>query len=274
MPTLSVIVPTFNEEKNIDRALTSAHWADEIVVVDSFSTDRTCELARRFTDRILQFEYPGYSRQVERGIAAARGEWIFILDADEEISPELGASIRSALGSSGPPDGYEVNRKVSVLGKWIEHCGWSPDWQFRLMKKSACLPLHHEVHGAFTTRGSRGRLEGFLYHYTYATIEQYLEKMNDYTSLHVSNKLEDSPEITVPWHKIVLSPLSYFLRMFVVNKGYKDGMHGFILSVYSAFYTLLTYSKTWEYRRRRGEGKGFLPPITNAELREVKKRYR
>lgn len=273
MATISVIVPTFNEEKNIDRCLRSAAWADEIVVIDSFSTDHTLERARNYTDTIIQAEYPGYSRQVERGIMHSRGEWIFILDADEEISPELARAIRSAVGSPAPSDGYEVNRRVTVFGKWIDHCGWSPDWQFRLVKKASCVAVHHEVHGAFTTLGSKGRLEGFLYHYTYPTIEQYLDKMNDYTSLHVSNKLADSPGIKVAWYKIVLSPLSYFLRMFIVNKGYKDGMHGFLLSAYSAFYSLLVYSKTWEYRMREAGGKGTLPPITNSELQEVKKRY-
>jgi len=272
MPNLSVIIITQNEERNIERCLRSVVWADEIIIVDSFSTDRTLEIAKRFTQHIYQFAYPGYSKQVQRGIDHAAGDWVFILDADEEVSSELAASIRNTICQPDAKDGYYVNRKVKAFGKWIEHGGWFPDWQFRLVRKDQCVAEHLEVHGAFTTHGSKGKLEGLLYHYTYSTIEQYVEKMNDYTSLHVSNKLKDNPNIEVPWYKIVLSPLSYFLRMFIVKKGYKDGMHGFLLAVYSALYTLLLYAKVWEYRMREKEGKGILPPITNLDVQRVRTR--
>lgn len=272
MPMLTVVVPTLNEEKNIERCLRSVDWADEIVLVDSFSTDRTIELSRQFTSKIYQYDYPGYSKQVERGIAHASGDWIFILDADEEVSKELSAAIRSAIEDPAAADGYFVNRKVEVFGKWIEHCGWFPDWQFRLGRKANLVAEHQEVHGAFKTHGCSERLEGLLYHYTYSSIFQYLEKMNDYTSLHVSNKLRDDPELQVVWHKVVVSPLSNFLRMFFVNKGYRDGMHGFLLSVYSALYTLLLYAKVWEYQFRRSKGE-LLPPIKNAEVTAYRRRY-
>ena len=272
MPKLTVVVPTLNEEKNIERCLRSVRWADEIVVIDSFSTDRTVERAKGFTSKIYQFEYPGYSRQVERGIAEASGDWIFILDADEEVSEELASSVRAALADAQSADGYFVNRKVEVFGKWIEYCGWFPDWQFRLARKSTIIAEHQEVHGAFKTQGRSDKLRGLLYHYTYATIFQYLEKMNDYTSLHVSNKLKDDPELKVGWYKIVFSPLSLFIRMFFSNKGYKDGMHGFLLSVYSALYTLLLYAKVWEYQFRKAKGET-LPPIRNSEVTAYRRRY-
>jgi glycosyltransferase involved in cell wall biosynthesis len=273
MPRVSAIVITYNEEKNIERCLKSIQWADEVIVVDSFSTDRTAELTRKYTAHIISHAYDGEVPQRQRGFAEASGEWLFWIDADEEVSEELKQSILHTVNSSDAHDGYYLSRKASVLGKWIEHGGWFPDWQFRLVKKEKIVPEYQEIHGGFTTNGTKGKLEGILYHYTYATIAEYLRKMNDQTSLHVSNKLKDDPQINVGVNKLVLSPLSYFLRMFFVQKGYKDGMHGFLLACYSALYTMLMYAKTWEYRYRREESKGILPPIRNADVQRLKLKY-
>jgi len=272
MAKLSVIVITQNEERNIERCLRSVQWADELIVVDSFSTDRTVEIAKRFTDKIIQHQYDGEVKQREHGFAVATGDWLFWIDADEEVSDELHRQVVQAISSPDAKDGYYIARKASVFGKWIEHGGWFPDWQFRFVRKGKQVSEYQEIHGGFTTHGTKGYLDGYLYHYTYASIAEYLRKMNDQTSLHVSNKLKENPSINVGWHKIVLSPLSYFLRMFIVKKGYKDGMHGFLLAVYSALYTLLVYAKTWEYQWRVKEGKGLLPPITNLEVQRVRTR--
>jgi glycosyltransferase involved in cell wall biosynthesis len=272
MERVSVIVVTLNEERNIERCLESARWADEIVVVDSFSTDRTVELARRYTDRVYQHEYPGTSRQVERGIGYATGDWMFIIDADEEVSPELAASVRAAVVSGEGYAGYEFIRKPSAFGKWIEHGGWFPDYQFRFFRKDSYYPEHQEIHGGFNTRGRRGRLNGYLLHHTYATIYAYVEKMNEYTSLHVSNRLRERPGERVRWYNLIVNPLSHFLRMFISRKGYKDGFHGFVLALLDAQYAMLMYAKLWEYGMRQKEGKGMLPPITNAELNILKRK--
>ena len=120
-PKVSVVLTTLDEERNIDRCLSSVQWADEIVVVDSLSSDRTVELARKYTSRVYQHEFPGSSRQVERGIRYATGEWVFYIDADEEVSPELALQIRDAVRNPGEIVGYEVLRKPSAFGKWIEH---------------------------------------------------------------------------------------------------------------------------------------------------------
>lgn len=272
MQKLSVVLVTLNEEKNIDRCLGSVRWADEIVVVDSFSSDRTVELARKYTDRVYQHEYPGTSKQVERGINYATGDWIFVIDADEEMSDELAAEVKGVLCGDEDIVGYEFIRKPSAFGKWIEHGGWFPDWQFRFFRKDGYYPEHQEIHGGFNTKGKRGRLKGYLYHHTYATIYAYVEKMNEYTSLHVSNKLKDNPSAEARWHNLILNPLSHFLRMFFSNKGYKDGFHGFVLALLDATYTMLLYAKLWEYRMRQKEGKGMLPPTTNLELNKLKRK--
>jgi glycosyltransferase involved in cell wall biosynthesis len=272
MEIVSVVLVTLNEEGNIQRCLESVRWADEIVVVDSFSTDRTVEMARRYTDRVYQHEYPGTSRQVERGIGYATGDWIFVIDADEEVSPELAASVREAVRDNKGCAGFEFNRKPSAFGKWIEHGGWFPDYQFRFFRKDSYYPEHQEIHGGFNTRGRRGRLTGYLLHHTYATIYSYVEKMNEYTSLHVSNKLKARPDMEARWYNLILNPLSHFLRMFFSHKGYKDGFHGFVLALLDAQYAMLMYAKIWEYRMRQKEGKGLLPPITNAGLNILKRK--
>jgi (heptosyl)LPS beta-1,4-glucosyltransferase len=272
MERLSVVLVTLNEERNIERCLNSVRWADEIVVVDSFSTDRTVEIARRFTGRVFQHEYPGTSRQVERGIGYADGEWIFVIDADEEMTPELAVELQTILAQPGDCAGYEFIRKPSAFGRWIEHGGWYPDYQFRFFRKDSYYPEHQEIHGGFNTRGKRGRLHGVLLHHTYETIYAYVEKMNEYTSLHVSNKLKDDPHAAARWHNLVLNPLSHFLRMYFSKQGYKDGFHGFVLALLDATYAMVMYAKLWEYRMREKEGKGKLPPITNAELNILKRK--
>ncbi|MBI1804423.1 MAG: glycosyltransferase family 2 protein [Ignavibacteriae bacterium] len=271
MAALSVILITFNEEKNIERCLQSVRWADEIIVLDSYSTDRTVELARRFTSHVFQHSYDGDIPQRERGFAKATGGWLFYIDADEEVSSELMEEIKGIINARETKDGYYVPRKVAVLGRWIMHGGWYPDYTLRLFRREKYRAEHAEVHGGFAVDGEKGRLHGFLHHYTYATIEQYLAKMNDYTSLQVSNKLREDPNINISWIKIFLSPPSHFFRKFISNKGYKDGFVGFILAALGAIYTLGLYAKLWEYRMRKREGKGLLPPMTNVELQPYKR---
>ncbi len=272
MERLTVVLVTLNEERNIDRCLGSVSWADEIVVVDSFSTDGTVALAQKYTAKVYQHEYPGTSKQVERGIGYATGDWIFVIDADEEMSPELKDEVQKVLREGTECAGFSFVRKPRAFGRWIEHGGWFPDNQFRFFRRDRYYPEHQEIHGGFNTKGKRGELKGHLYHHTYETIYAYVEKMNEYTSLHVSNKLKDHPDIDVRWHHLMLNPLSHFLRMFISRKGYKDGFHGFVLALLDATYAMLMYAKLWEYRMRQAEGKGQLPPITNAELNILKRK--
>jgi glycosyltransferase involved in cell wall biosynthesis len=271
MDSLTVILTTLNEERNIERCLESVRWADEIVVVDSFSTDRTPELARKYTERFYQHPYAGSSKQVERGIGYARSTWVFIIDGDEVMSDELAREIRGVLAEARGVAGFEILRKAYAFGKWIRYGGWYPDYQTRLFRKDSYTANHQEVHGGFRIRGERGRLEGVLHHYTYDTIFSYIAKMNDYTSLEVSNRLARNPGATVRWYNLILNPLSHFLRSFVSLRGYRDGFHGFVLALLDAIYSLILYAKLWEFRMRQAEGTGFRPPITNEDLNEAKR---
>ncbi len=272
MAALSVIIITYNEEKNLRRCLESVRWADEIIVVDSFSKDRTVGIAREFTPHVFQHAYDGDIRQRERGFARAAGEWLLYIDADEEVTPDLRNEIVRVINAPDACDAYELPRRVQIFGRWVEHGGWSPDYTRRLFRKGHAIPEYAEVHGGFTVRGRSGRLESVLNHYTYESIAHYLEKMNDYTSLQVSSKLREGRVERVGLHKILLSPLSHFFRKYIVQKGYRDGMPGFELASLGALYTLCLYAKLWEYRYRQQTG-GRLPPVTNVEVSELRQRY-
>ncbi len=271
MERLSVVVITLNEEKRIERCLRSVRWADEVVVVDSFSSDRTVELAAKHADRVVQHEYDGDIPQRERGFALTTGSWLLYVDADEEVSAELREEIRSVLASGGAADGYELPRKVFIFGKWMKHGGWYPDYTFRLFRHDKYRAEPAEVHGGFTVEGRRGRLDGFLNHYTYESIAEYLSKMNDYTSLQLSNRLREHPRGGASLFRLVLSPVSHFIRKYVSNGGFKDGYDGFLVAVLGSVYTLALYAKLWEYQYRVSEGEGVMPPVTNSELRTLKR---
>ncbi len=270
MPSLSVILITYNEEKNIERCLRSVAWADEVIVVDSFSTDRTVELAKKYTSLVIQHTYDGDIKQRERGFAIAKGDWLFYIDADEEVDENLKIEMQRCIIHSQAADGYYVNRRNKIFGKWIYNGGWFPDFTFRLFRKSKYHAHHEEVHGGFTVSGTTDTLKGYLNHYPYETIAQYLAKMNDYTSLQVSNKLKEKGNVNVSWVKIFLSPVSHFLRKYLSNKGYKDGMQGFVLAVLGAIYTFALYAKCREYSLRKQAGEQ-LPPVTNLELLPYKR---
>ncbi len=272
MGSLSVIVITYNEERNLRRCLESVRWADEIIVVDSFSTDRTVDIAREFTPFVDQHAYDGDIPQRERGFARAKGDWLFYIDADEEVTPPLRDEILRVIDDPGSCDGYEIPRRVHIFGRWAEHGGWSPDFTRRLFRRGHLVAEYAEVHGGFAIRGTSGRLTGMLNHYTYDTIAQYLEKMNDYTSLQVSSKLREEGSGRVGPGKLLLSPLSHFIRKYIVQKGYRDGIQGLVLAALGALYTLSLYAKLWEYRYSQKAG-GELPPVTNVELKELQRRY-
>ncbi len=230
MERLSVILVTLNEEKNIDRCLGSVRWADEIVVVDSFSTDRTVELARQYTDKVYQHEYPGTSKQVERGISYATGDWIFVIDADEEMSAELAAEVQGRASGERGHRRVRVHPQASAFGRWIEHGGWFPDYQFRFFRKDSYYPEHQEIHGGFNTKGKRGRLNG--YSVSSHVCHDLLLRGED-ERVYVPACLEQAegqPAADARWHNLILNPLSHFLRMFISKKGYKDGFHGFVLA--------------------------------------------
>lgn len=271
MARISVIVLTLNEERNLPRCLGSVRWADEIVVVDSFSADRTVDIAREHGALVLRHEYDSDLRQRERGFAAATGDWILVLDADEEVPADLAGEIRDAVSRPDAPDGFLLARLVSFHGEWIRHGGWYPGLTLRLFRKERVRTEDAAVHGGYAVEGTPGTLRTPLHHYSYDSISHYLRKMNDYTSLQVSNLLRSRPGYVPGPAKLLFSPLSHFLRNFVTRRGWRDGIRGFLLAVLDAVYALALYAKL---RERRMPSPGLPPPPVDMEgIRAMKRRY-
>jgi hypothetical protein len=184
------------------------------------------------------------------------------------VTPELKKEIAAVLSADGETVGYEIPRKSFFLGKWIRYGGWYPGYQLRLFKRTAARMNHRPVHEGFMVDGPVGRLKADIDHYTYTSLKHYIDKMNDYSSLDVMNKI--STGRTVRWYNFLLNPFSAFLRMYISLQGYRDGYHGFLLAGYSAIHVLAIYAKSWEYQYARKTGAP-IPPVTGEALAELKR---
>lgn len=239
----SVVIVTKNEEMNIKDALDSAKDSAEIIVLDSYSTDRTVEICRRYTDKVFQREWQGYSRQKQAAVNMAAGPWILILDADERLTSELRKEIADAVNEN-KYDGFYIPRKNFFIGKWIKHSGWWPDYTLRLFKKDAGSLEEREVHEKVIVKGSVSHLKNPLEHYTYDSISDYLRKMGNYSTLAAKELKKNG--VTPNPLDLIFRPFFTFIKMFFLRLGFMDGMHGLILAVLYSYYTFLKYAKTWE----------------------------
>jgi len=244
---VSVVIVTKNEEASIEAALDSAKDTAEIVVIDSFSTDRTVEICRKHTDRIFQKEWQGYARQKQAAVDAANSAWVFILDADERLTPELKIDIKNAINENRH-NGFYVPRKNFFLGRWIKHGGWWPDHTLRLFKKNAGRLEEREVHEKVIVNGGVSYLKNPIEHYTYNSISDYLKKMDVYSALAAKELKKNG--IAPNLMDLTARPLLTFSKMFFIRLGFMDGMHGLILAVFYSCYTFLKYAKTWEMREK------------------------
>ncbi len=242
---VSAVVVCFNEEENIERCLKSLEWADEIVVVDSFSTDNTISICKRYTDRIYQRKWPGINKQKEFAVSLTRNEWVFVLDADEEVSRELRDEIRERLeADNGRYDGYMAKRHTYYLGRWINHGGWYPDYKLRLFKKSRGRFVGEDPHDKIEVLGEVGKLKGEIYHYTYKDISHHIRTINSFSDV-VSDVLLKKREKFI-LTKMLLKPPIKFLETYIYKLGFLDGIPGLIISVLSSYYVFLKYAKLWE----------------------------
>jgi len=242
---LSVVVITRNEEANLARLLESVRGADERIVLDSGSTDRTCEVAREFGARVHQEEWKGYSAQKNSAIAKATGDWILALDADEAVEPELMEEIRSVLERDPPANGYRIPFKHYFLGRWMRHGGFYPDRKLRLFRRGSGHFGERPVHESVQVAGAVGRLQHAIRHYGYPTLEAYIQSMNRYSSL--------GAEIVVAkgrrgfsFAHVVLNPVATFLYNYVLRLRFLDGREGLLLHLYHSAYVSWRYAKAWE----------------------------
>jgi glycosyltransferase involved in cell wall biosynthesis len=250
---ISVTIITRNEEDRIAEALASVAWADEIVVVDAESTDRTVEIARRYTDRIIINPWPGYAAQKNFADRQASHEWILSLDADERVSPELRQSIERLKREGPRHDGYRIPRRAWYLGRWINHSGWYPDYQLRLYRRDCARWQGDYVHESVQVEGRVGTLTGDLWHLTRRSLAEHHEVLGRYTTLAAEGDLAQGK--TVGFLDLLLKPPLTFLRSYLLKQGFRDGIPGLVIASFAAYYVFLKQAKLWE-KQHRGQGSG------------------
>ncbi|MCL4458612.1 MAG: glycosyltransferase family 2 protein [Chloroflexi bacterium] len=258
MGKVSALVITKNEERHIGPCLESLVWADEIVVLDAFSTDQTVEIARRYTIRVLQRHFVSFPEQRNAAMSLAAHQWVLFVDADERITPELASEIRMVLddedgagitagqcaeittGQGERIAGYWIPRENIIWGKWIRYGGWYPDYQLRLLRRGwAKYDESREVHELVQLTGGAGRLSNRLIHYNYEYLAQFLCKQDLYAQYEARTMFRRG--IKPRWRSFVLQPLREFKRHYIDLRGYLDGFHGLLLAVLLAYYNLVTY---------------------------------
>ncbi len=244
MPKLSVTLITHNESANIAAALESVAWADEIVVVDSESTDETVAIARRFTDRVVVRPWPGYADQKNFAASAASHDWVLSLDADERVTAALAAEIRGTLEGGPVHAGYRVPRVAHHLGRWIRTTDWYPDDQLRLYDRRRGAWTGQYVHESVAVSGTVGRLANEMQHHPYRNVGDHLETIDRYTSLAARQMHESGRKAGML--QIAGHPPLAFLRNYLLRGGFRDGVPGLIISSLNAYYVFLKFTKLWQ----------------------------
>src|SRR4051812_33912560 len=247
---ITAIVITFNEEANIARALASLEWADEIIVVDSESRDRTTEIARQFTERIIVRPWPGYSAQKNFAATEASHDWIFSLDADEVVSEALRREIESLKRAPAPAvAGFEMPRLTFYLGRWIRHSGWYPDHKLRLYDRRRARWVGDYVHEGVEVDGAVSRFAGDLLHFTVNDASEHHLRIDRYTTLAADADYAKGKCGALA--SIIFSPLLTFIRSYVFKLGFLDGLQGYVIARFAAHYAFLKNLKLWELSNRK-----------------------
>ncbi|MFQ5928344.1 MAG: glycosyltransferase family 2 protein [Acidobacteriota bacterium] len=245
MKRISAVLVTYNEEDKIERALTSLKAvSDEIVVVDSCSTDATTQICRRYTDRVLQRAWEGYRAQKQFATEQASHDWVLSLDGDEMLSPQLKEEILQWKFQECDYKGYYLPRKTFFMRRWIEHTTWYPDWQLRLFQKSCGRWEGGRVHESFRVAGPTGKFKGQIYHHTYASFSEYLEQLEHFSSLAAKDLYDQGKR--AHWIHFTFYPPVVFFKNYLMRKGFLDGIPGLVVSTLAAVSTLFKYLKLWE----------------------------
>ncbi len=251
MARLSVVVICFNEEAIIDKCLSSAQWADEIIVLDSFSSDRTFEIARQFTDRVYQHPWLGYGKQKNLALDYATHPWVLCLDADEVLSPDLIKEIQALLGQGPELAGYRMPRMTHYLGRLLKHC-WYPDYKLRLFKKGSGRWSEQAVHEEVLVTGPTGKLKNALLHYSFPAIKDHIQAIERYTTLGAELIIERGKPFSLL--RLIGSPLVMFCKQYILKLGFLDGLPGFIASVLSGVHEFVKYAKLYELKKNGTRG--------------------
>ncbi len=248
MNKLTVTIITRDESANIAAALESVRWADEIIVVDSESTDNTATIARQFTDKVIVRPWPGYAAQKNFAADQARNDWILSLDADERVTPQLAERVRTLLSSGPAAAGYRIPRVTFHFGRWIRSTDWYPDYQLRLYDRRRGRWAARYVHESVEITGPIEQLAGELQHYPYRDLEHHVQTMDRYTTLAARQMFEDGRRAR--WIDILITPRLTFFRNYILRGGFRDGMPGLVISAMNWYYVGLKFAKLWELTER------------------------
>lgn len=244
---ISIVISAFNEEKMIGECLKSAKLiADEVILVNNSSTDKTEEIAKKYTKKVFTRPNDPVMLNTSKnfGFSKATGDWIISLDADERITPELAKEIKSVIKNTNY-NGFDIPRKNIIFGKWIQHSIWWPDYNLRLFRRGKGKFAQQHVHEKLEVKGEVGKLKNPMVHYNYQTVSQFVNKLNKtYTESETENFIKSGKSIN--WYDAIRWPTNDFVKTFFFEKGYKDGIHGLVLSMFQAFYTLVFFAKVWE----------------------------
>jgi len=240
---VSVAMITKNEEWDLARALESVKNFAEIIIVDSFSTDKTLDIAKAYGAKIFQHEWPGFAKQKQRAIDYTSLPWVLILDADECVTAELAQEIAKVIHDP-LHQAYYLPRKNFFLGKWIQHCGFAKDYTLRLFKKAVAQMEMREVHEKVIVNGSITRLSQYLEHYSHYDLADYLAKTQHYAALAAQQMAKEGRRASA--FAIVVKPLYAFIKIYFLKQGFRDGLHGFIIAFLFSYSTFLKYALSWE----------------------------
>lgn len=240
--TLVVIVLAKDEEENISECLQSVSWADRLcVLLDPSTADRTAELALQAGAEVQEHEFVSFADQRSAALEMFEAEWVLFVDADERGTPELGAEVRRAV-EGGVAAGWWVPRRNYIWGRWIRHAGWYPDHQLRLLRRGfARYDPAREVHEVVILDGPEAFLQNPLIHHNYATIPEFLRKQAFYADYEAKMLVREGMRPRL--HSLVLQPMREFRRRYITLQGYRDGAHGFLLSLLMAYYTFVAYQR-------------------------------
>ncbi len=244
---ISVCIITGNERRHIRRCLESVKWADEIVVVDSFSTDGTAQIVDEYTPRRYLHRWIGYIGQKSVAKSLARCEWILFVDADEAVSDQLHAEIADRFSRGIPDDvnGFDFPRQVWFLNRWIRHGDWYPDTKLRLFRRTRGACAGQEPHEKVVVAGRVEHLRSPLYHYTYDSIHDQINTLNRFSTISADGDHFNHTPARVLFGIFAHAPFRFF-RCYVIKLGFLDGLPGLIVAVASSFGTFIKYAKLWE----------------------------
>ena len=248
--SLSVILITKNEETNLKDCLESVSFADEIIVVDSQSSDKTQEIARSFGAKLeITSDWPGFGPQKNRALNLATQDWVLSIDADERVTPELKQEILTAIASPNAADCYAIPRSSWYCGRFMKHSGWYPDYVDRLFKRGSAKFSDHLVHERLLPTGSSGKLNNHFLHYSYRDFSQVLKKVDVYSSAAAQQAFKQGKKGGLG--EALIHGFWAFFRTYVLRRGFLDGKHGLALAISNAATSYYKYLKLWQLQNKK-----------------------